>query len=110
MIPFKRDYLSAYMIVLISMLIIVIFGLADMLILLSSDWPHLYATVDMPIQKWEEIVIYMPFGNAFSFQNPFPIAPTYDNDLMGYSVYPCVTFFIMGILFKIGRASCRERV
>ena len=89
------------MIVLISMLIIVIFGLADMLILLSSDWPHLYATVDMPIQKWEEIVIYMPFGNAFSFQNPFPIAPTYDNDLMGYSVYPCVTFFIMGILFKI---------
>lgn len=85
----------------ITGLLFVLFGLSDLLILLFSKYPNLYPILDVPLQRWEEIVIYAPFGKAFSFQNLFPIAPSYDPALCGLSVYPIITFFILGIVFKV---------
>lgn len=79
----------------------ILFGFSDLLILLSSEWPHLYGAVGVPVQKWEEIVIYAPFAEAFSWHNLFPIAPAVDKSLSGWSVYPWITIFLQGVLHKI---------
>ena len=84
-----------------TVFLLLLFGLSDVLILLFSKWPNLYGAVGVPVQKWEEIVIYTPFARAFSLSNLFPIAPAFDQSLSGFSVYPWITFFIEAMLLKV---------
>lgn len=96
-----REALPVSLKIGLTTFLFVLFGFSDLLILLSSAWPHLYGAVGVPVQKWEEVVIYAPFAEAFSWHNLFPIAPAVDKSLSGWSIYPWLTIFLQGVLHKI---------
>jgi hypothetical protein len=83
-----------------TVLLLMLFGLSDVLTLVGSDWPHLTGVVGVPLQRWEETVVYLPFAEAFSLRNPLPIAPAFDKSLTGSSVYPWISFALSGALLK----------
>lgn len=83
-----------------TVLLFLLFGLSDLLIATSSRWPFLYGVDGAPIQKWEEVVIYVPFAQAFSLSHPFPVAPVFDPTLVAGSVFPWVPFLLCGVLLK----------
>jgi len=84
----------------ISVFIVLIFGFGDLLVLMGGYWPHLYGVAGVPLARWEEVVCYMPFANAFSTDNPLPIAPSYDRTLSGLSHMPFITMVLSGMIFK----------
>ncbi len=87
--------------ILMTVLVLALFALSDVLVLGLSDWPHLYGAVGVPVQRWEEVVIYTPFAQAFSPENLFPVAPTYDKTLSAVSVFPWITFSLEGVVLKV---------
>jgi hypothetical protein len=62
----KRDAIPWWLRIILTLWVVFVFGLPDILILLKSQWAHLYGTVGVSIQRWEEVVLYLPFGQAFS--------------------------------------------
>ncbi len=76
------------------------YSLGDLLILTSSEWPHLQGALGVSAIHWEEIIAYLPFANAFSLDTPFPLAPSYDQELSGLSVFPTISFLISGLLLN----------
>ena len=97
----RSEYLDWRVICLISVYITGVFSLRDLLILLDNEWPHLYGVVGVSSIRWEEIVNYLPFAKVFSFSNLFPIAPTIDQTLIGWSFFPIISIFVFQILFKL---------
>ena len=93
--------LSVGMRVAVSVLVLLVFGLGDLLVLLFSNWPHLYGVAGVPVQRWEEITIYLPFAQSFGWSNLLPIAPGVDRALMGSSVYPWITMALEGFILKV---------
>lgn len=88
-------------IVLLSLLILLVFGSADILILVFSDWKHLFGIVNVPISRFEEVVFYAPFAKAFSCWNFLPIAPGCDKGLFGLSHMPFISIMLSGFIFKV---------
>ena len=85
----------------ISAFVLLVFGLSDILILFLSEWPHLFGTTGVPVQRWEEIVIYLPFAEAFGWSNLLPVAPGVDKALVAGSVYPWITMFFQGFILNV---------
>lgn len=84
----------------LTLLLLVLFGLSDILILMGDAWPHLYGVLDVSAQRWEEVVLYMPFSQTFSLETLFPIAPVLDPTLQGSSIYPWISFLLFGLINK----------
>ena len=84
----------------LSILLLITYSLGDLLILTGSEWPHLHGALGVSAIRWEEIIAYLPFANAFSINTPFPIAPSYDQELSGLSVFPTLSFLISGLLLN----------
>lgn len=70
--------------ILLSIYMLVIFGLKDFLILLFSDYPHLYSVVEIDAISFEEFYIYFPATGNFD---------------LGY--LPELTILINWILYKV---------
>ncbi|MFP6900644.1 MAG: hypothetical protein VCA36_06850, partial [Opitutales bacterium] len=82
----------------LSILLLATYSLGDVFILLGSDWPHLHGVLGVSAIRWEETIAYLPFANASSLDTPFPLAPGYDQELSGLSVFPSLSFLIAGLL------------
>ncbi len=96
----RQDHLKWHWIIGTSIFLILIFSIRDLPILLNSDWPHLYAVVEVPILRWEEIIFYLPFATEFTWSNWFPIAPTVDGSINGWSFFPTISILIYQLLYK----------
>jgi hypothetical protein len=80
--------------------LLLLFGLKDFLLLLSPEWPHLYAVVGNPVLSWEETYVYLPFANNFSLATPLPAAPMADPFLSAFTNFPPLTLILSGVLLR----------
>ena len=65
----RQDNLCWQWILGMSLVVAAVFSVREkLLILLNSDWPHLYGVVGVPILHWEEIICYLPFATEFPGQ------------------------------------------
>ena len=83
-----------------SLFLLFLFGLKDILILASKEWPHLYPVVDVPRATWEEVCAYLPFATHFSLSNLLPAAPMADPTLSKFTFFPPITIIVQGMIFK----------
>lgn len=96
----RQDNLGRAWVVLISLLVVAIFSVRELSILILSDWPHLYGVVGVPIIRWEEIILYLPFATEFTWSNWFPVAPVADNSVSGLTLFPQISIVLYQILYK----------
>lgn len=80
--------------------VLLLFGLKDVLILVNSDWPHLYAVAGNPVLSWEESYVYLPLANHFSLSTPLPAAPMADPTLSQFTNFPPITLVLQGVLLR----------
>jgi hypothetical protein len=99
-LPSRQEHPRAATIALVSAGIWLLFSLRDLLVLLSGDWPHLYGVVGTARLRWEEVVFYLPYAAAFSWDNLLPVAPAVDIAAAGVGYQPVLSIFLLGLLYN----------